>query len=72
MTYNEDKLAQETLTDYLEQELGWDSAYAYQSETFGPEGTLGRASDHEVVLKRYLGEALVKLNPDLPDEAYKN
>ena len=72
MTYNEDKLAQETLADYLEQELGWESVYAYQSETFGPEGTLGRASDHEVVLKRYLGDALVKLNPDLPDEAYKN
>ena len=72
MTYNEDTLAQKTLADYLEQELGWESVYAYQSETFGPEGTLGRASDHEVVLKRYLGEALVKLNPDLPDEAYKN
>ena len=72
MTYNEDTLAQKTLADYLEQELGWESVYAYQSETFGPEGTLGRLTEHEVVLKRYLGEALIKLNPDLPDEAYKN
>jgi len=72
MTYNEDKLAQETLADYLEQELGWESVYAYQAETFGPEGTLGRANEHEVVLKRYLGEALIKLNPDLPREAYNN
>lgn len=72
MTYNEDTLAQKTLTDYLEHELGWDSVYAFNAESFGPEGTLGRASEHEVVLKRYLGEALVKLNPDLPEEAYKN
>ncbi|WP_419624123.1 type I restriction endonuclease, partial [Thiolapillus sp.] len=37
---------------------------------FGPDGTLGRASDREVVLTRPLREKLVELNPDLPDEAY--
>lgn len=46
--------------------------YAYNDETFGPEGTLGRKDDREVVLTRYLGEALVKLNPDLPQEAYQD
>lgn len=70
--YDEDTLAQQTLADYLKDELGWDSVYAYNQETFGPEGTLGRASDRDTVLTRYLGEALVRLNPGLPDEAYQN
>jgi len=70
--YDEDTLAQQTLADYLKDELGWDSVYAYNQETFGPEGTLGRASDRDVVLTRHLGEALVRLNPGLPDEAYQN
>jgi len=39
---------------------------AYNEEILGQEGTLGRKSDREVVLTRYLGEAIVKLNPGLP------
>jgi type I restriction enzyme R subunit len=70
--YTEDTLVQQTTADYLRDELGWDSVYAYNDETFGPEGTLGRRDDREVVLTRYLGEALVKLNPDLPQEAYQD
>lgn len=69
---NEDTLVQATTADYLEEQLGWDSVYAYNNETFGKEGTLGRESDKEVVLTRYLGEALVKLNPGLPDAAYQD
>ena len=38
---------------------------------FGKEGTLGRKDETEVILTRYLGEALVKLNPGLPQEAYQ-
>ena len=72
MSYSEDNLTQQTLADYLKAELGWDSVFAYNSETFGPEGTLGRRTEHEVVLTRYLGEALVTLNPGLPDEAYQS
>lgn len=68
---NEDTLVQATTADYLEEELGWESIYAYNNETFGKEGTLGRESDKEVILTRYLGEALVKLNPGLPDTAYQ-
>lgn len=71
MKFDEDTLVQGTTADYLRDELGWDSVYAYNNETFGPEGTLGRKDDTEVVLKRYLGEALVKLNPGLPREAYQ-
>lgn len=68
--YTEDRLAQATLADYLQDELGWESVFAFNTETFGPEGTLGRKSDREVVLTRHLGEALIRLNPGLPDEAY--
>ena len=69
---NEDTLVQQTTADYLEEKLGWNSVFAYNNETFGTEGTLGRKSDKEIVLKRYLGEALVKLNPGLPDAAYQD
>lgn len=68
--YTEDQLAQATLAEYLQDELGWGSVFAFNNETFGPEGTLGRKSDREVVLTRHLGEALIRLNPGLPDEAY--
>ena len=72
MGLNEDTLVQQTTADYLEAQLGWESVYAYNAETYGKEGTLGRESDKEVVLTRYLGEALVKFNPGLPDVAYQD
>jgi type I restriction enzyme, R subunit len=71
MRYDEDTLVQETTADYLRDQLGWESVYAYNTETFGSEGTLGRRDETEVVLTRYLGEALVKLNPGFPQEAYQ-
>ena len=66
---SEDRLVQATFADHLEKVLGWDSAYAWNQETFGPAGTLGRASEREVVLVRDLRAALVKLNPALPESA---
>ena len=71
MNFNEDTLAQETTANYLRDALGWQCIYAYNTETFGPEGTLGRTNDNEIVLTRYLGEALVRLNPDRPQSAYQ-
>lgn len=70
--FTEDRLAQETLASYLQDELRWDNVFAFNTETFGPEGTLGRNSDRDVVLTRHLGEALVRLNSGLPDEAYSS
>ena len=70
MTYTEDTLVQQTTADYLEQQLGWQSVYAYNNEDFGPDSLLGRASDREVVLTRPLREKLITLNPGLPDAAY--
>jgi type I restriction enzyme R subunit len=71
MRYDEDTLVQATVAEYLRDQLKWESIYAYNTETFGKEGTLGRKDDTEVILTRYLGEALVKLNPGLPQEAYQ-
>jgi len=46
-------------------ELGWEVCNAW-SETFGPVGTLGRDSVHEVVLVHRLRDAIRVLNPDVP------
>ena len=64
---SEDRLVQQTFADHLHDKLGWDSVYAYNAETFGPGGTLGRASEREVVLFRDLRAALFRLNRDLPE-----
>jgi len=69
-SYNEDELVQKTTAAYLSDCLGWDSVYAFNTETFGVNGTLGRVSDKEIVLTRYLRTKLVELNPNLPEEAY--
>jgi type I restriction enzyme R subunit len=69
--YSEDTLVQQTMVDYLRDVLGWETVFAYNQETFGPEGTLGRASDREVVLTRYLQIKLMEFNPGLPADAYR-
>src|SRR4051812_22692855 len=63
---SEDRLVQATFAEYLEQVLGWDSVYTWNDETFGPEGTLGRADTKEAVLTRDIRAALQRLNPNLP------
>jgi len=70
--YTEDTLVQQTTANYLEQQLGWESVFAYNNEDFGPDSLLGRTSDREVVLERYLRRKLVELNPGLPDAAYED
>jgi type I restriction enzyme R subunit len=64
--YTEDTLVQQTTADYLEQQLGWRSVYAYNNEDFGPGSLLGRTSDREVVLARTLREKLEDLTRGLP------
>ena len=66
---SEDRLVQQTFANHLRDRLGWQSVYAYNAETFGPQGTLGRASTRDVVLVRDLRTALVRLNPDIPESA---
>ena len=66
---SEDRLVQQTFARHLEEVLGWDSVYAWNEETFGPNGTLGRADTREAVLTRDLRAALERLNPGLPASA---
>ena len=65
----EDRLVQKTFAAHLQNKLGWESIYAYNDETFGANGTLGRADTREVVLTRDLRAALERLNPQLPATA---
>jgi type I restriction enzyme R subunit len=66
---SEDRLVQQTFAEHLERALGWDSVYAWNTETFGPAGTLGRSSERDLVLVRDLRAAVDRLNPDLPASA---
>ncbi|WP_263356157.1 type I restriction endonuclease subunit R [Acidicapsa ligni] len=66
---SEDRLVQTTFATHLEKVLGWDSIYAYNTETFGPESLLGRTSEKDVVLVRDLRVALQRLNSEIPEAA---
>ena len=63
---SEDRLVQKTFAEHLRDKLCWDILYAWKEETFGPQGTLGRSSEREVILTRDLRVALAELNRDLP------
>ena len=67
---SEDRLVQKTFADYLRDKLGWESVYAWNDETFGPQGSLGRNSARDAILNRDLRAALATLNPSLPESAH--
>lgn len=71
-TMTEDTLVQQTTADYLLNNLNWDESIYGMDEVLGKEGTLGRETEKEIVLTRYLGEALMRLNPGFPLEAYRD
>jgi len=68
--YSEDGLIEQATQDVLE-ELGWQVVTAWQNESFGEDGLLGRDNKSEAILSRYLLQALEKLNPNLPKTAYE-
>ena len=39
--YTEDSLVQQTTAEYMEQQLAWESVYAYNNEDFGPDKPAG-------------------------------
>jgi type I restriction enzyme, R subunit len=72
--YSEDGLV-EAATEEILQKLGWTVTTAWHKESFATNndrntGLLGRIDKTEVVLERYLLQALQTLNPDLPAAAY--
>lgn len=68
--YSEDNLVEKATQDVLE-ELGWQVQYAWTKESFGEQGLLGREHKGEVVLRRYVLQALRQLNPGVPETAYQ-
>ena len=44
--FSEDILIQKSAAELLENELGWESVYAFDSEILGIDGTLGRRTQH--------------------------
>ena len=66
---SEDRLVQKTFAEHLEGVLAWRSVYAFNTESFGPNGTLGRENERQVILVRELRKAVIKLNPDVPADA---
>ncbi len=70
--YSEDDFVQAKMADFLHDELGWETAFAFDDEVLGVDGTFGRVNQKEVILTRYLNQALRRLNPGLPDEVYRD
>lgn len=66
--YSENILVQESAGNLLRDELGWDVQFAYNKEILGKNGTFGRTSYKEILLKRYFNAALKKFNPWINDE----
>ena len=60
--YSENILVQESAGNVLKDRLGWDVVFAYNTEVLGKDGTLGRSNYHEIVLTRYLRQALFENN----------
>ena len=65
--YSENILVQESTGNLLRDELGWGVQFAHSSETLGKNGTFGRKSYKEILLTRFLVEALKKFNPWIND-----
>ena len=61
--YSENILVQESAANLLHDELGWDVAFAYNTEKLGENGTFGRRSYKEILLTRDFRAALSRLNP---------
>ena len=65
--YSENILVQESAGHLLQNELGWDVRFAYNTEVLGENGTFGRKSYREVLLVRAFRAALQRLNPWITD-----
>ena len=46
--YSENSLVQDSAGNLLQNELGWEVAYAYNTEKLGVDGTFGRKSYREI------------------------
>lgn len=65
---SEEALENAVLSQIFGQLLGWEIINCY-SEELGENGTLGRKNREEVVLVRYLRDAIAQFNPNIPSKA---
>lgn len=65
--YSEAEAVQKPAAELLRR-LGWDVHYCFDREILGPQGTLGRDSYADVLLKRDLEASLIELNEHLTEE----
>src|SRR5687768_1614184 len=68
--YSEDNLVEQTAIELFHNRLGWDTAIAYNKETFGEDNTLSRLTRQETILKRNFFDKIKQFNPGLPQQAY--
>ena len=66
--YSENILVQNSAGKVLKDKLGWEVVFAYNTEVLGENGTLGRKSYKEIVLTRYLRQALFENNDWMTEE----
>ena len=66
--YSENILVQNSAGKVLKDKLGWEVVFAYNTEVLGENGTLGRKSYKEIVLTRYLRQALFDNNDWMTEE----
>ncbi len=66
--YSENILVQKSAGNVLKDKLGWEVVLAYDQEKLGENGTLGRKSYEEIVLTRYLRQALLDNNDWMTEE----
>ncbi|MBQ7300368.1 MAG: type I restriction endonuclease subunit R, partial [Clostridia bacterium] len=66
--YSENILVQKNAGKVLSDKLGWEVVFAYNTEVLGENGTLGRKSYKEIVLTRYLRQALFENNDWMTEE----
>ena len=69
--YSEDNLIEQTAISLFQDQLHWETMLAYNAETFGESGTLGRANKKDVLLKKHFMQKLKEFNPGLPQKAYE-
>jgi type I restriction enzyme R subunit len=68
--YSEDGLIEQTCIDIFKNQLHWEVANVFKGETFGVNGTIGRESEADIILKNRFYDAVTLLNPNLPKQAY--
>src|SRR5690606_10767745 len=67
--YSEDALIEQTCMSLLK-DMGWRCINLQHDERFGDNGTIGRHGEHEIILRKPFYDALTRLNPGLPSQAY--